>query len=459
MASVLSLPIAAASPLQTLQAKYSLYKGGSDIWVIETAQLDTYVRGSPQAPMILKRSAAELLMRRELENLPAASKPNEVIRQFYADPNTHMYEGMAFSPLTQPGCILNLWRPPTLTPKKGDWRAIRKHLFEVLCSGDRKHFSYLLRFLAHMIQNPEEKPGVMIVLLGGQGTGKGAFFQLLSKIWRHSVLQVSDVDRVTGRFNAALGQNYVVVMDEALFAGDRRAQDRIKSLITEPIISIEEKHQPQRTIESFHRFFAASNHEHFVQVDNDDRRYFILQVSDSVQQNEVYFKRLFNAIGSDAAVAGFMYALSKIDLSRFNPRSAPKTQAHAEQKVLSLSRFEKYWHHLLWSGELPHYSESHDLWSEPKFVPTEWMVQAANKFDPSSSRYRSVTAQEVSKELPSLCPTAQPARKSVSGSLGRQYRGYDLPSIGIARSEFEAAKGFKVHWDVDSDPEASQLCQ
>ena len=450
MASVLNLTFSPVSPLQTLQAKYSLYKGGSDIWVIETAQVEAYLRGGPQAPTILKRSAAELLMRRELENLPVPSKPNEVIRQFYADPNTHMYEGMAFSPLPQPDSILNLWRPPTLTPKKGDWGAIRKHLFEVICSQNRKNYSYLLRFLAHMIQKPEEKPGVMIVLLGRQGTGKGAFFQMLGRIWRYSVLQVTDVERVTGRFNAALGQNYVVVMDEALFAGDRRAQDRIKSLVSEPTISIEEKHQPQRVIESFHRFFAASNHEHFVQVDNDDRRYFILQVSDKVAQNEIYFKRLFEAIGSDEAIASFIHTLAKIDLTGFNPRVAPKTQAHAEQKILSLSRFEKYWHHAMWTAELPDFGTYTKPWEGDAFISSGKLAEAASKFDSNSSRFKPITHQEVAREISRLCPSALPVRKSLSNFDGVP-RGYELPSVQVARHEFEAAKGFKVDWDVDLD--------
>lgn len=422
MASVLSLPVNIFSPLKTLQKNYSLYQGGGDVWVIANAQTEAYLLGSPRAPQIMRRTAAEILMRRDLECLPLASKPNDVIRQFYADPNTHMYDSMAFSPLPQAANVLNLWRPVAIHPKKGNWQVIRKHLLEVICSQNRKHFSYLLQFLAHMIQCPEQKPGVMIVLLGRQGTGKGAFFQLLGRIWRHSVLQVSDIERVTGRFNAGLGQNYVVVMDEALFAGDRRAQDRSKSLITEPIISIEEKHQPQRIIDSFHRFFAASNHEHFVQVDNDDRRYFILQVSDKVAQNEVYFKSLFAAIESDNALAAFIHTLTKIDLKRFNPRVAPKTQAHAEQKILSLSRFEKYWHHALWAAELPNSIDGREEWCASTFIATEWMAHAANKFDPNSSRFRPVTAQEVSREIASLCPSVTPGRKSRMGYGGRLFR-------------------------------------
>ena len=73
-----------------------------------------------------------------------------------------------------------------------------------------------------MLQCPEHKPGVMLVLLGRQGTGKGLFFQILQRIWSRTSLLVSDIDQIVGRFNAALEHNYVIIMDEAMFSGDRK---------------------------------------------------------------------------------------------------------------------------------------------------------------------------------------------------------------------------------------------
>jgi hypothetical protein len=70
-----------------------------------------------------------------------------------------------------------------------------------MCAGNEKTYDYLIRFLAHMIQKPHEKPGVIITLLGGQVTGKGVFFSLLRAIWPRTFLLVSDIEQVIGRFN------------------------------------------------------------------------------------------------------------------------------------------------------------------------------------------------------------------------------------------------------------------
>ena len=72
---------------------------------------------------------------------------------------------------------------PVIKPTQGDWSRIRTHLYEVICDGDIELFEYLLDYVAHMLQRPEEKPGVMVVLLGSQGTGKGLFFQILQRVW------------------------------------------------------------------------------------------------------------------------------------------------------------------------------------------------------------------------------------------------------------------------------------
>lgn len=87
-----------------------------------------------------------------------------------------------------------------------------------------------------------------------------------------TTLQVAKIDQVVGKFTSALERNYIICMDEALFAGDRAAIDNLKSIVTEQYLHIEQKFQPSRSIESVHRLFAASNHDHFAHVESDDRR-------------------------------------------------------------------------------------------------------------------------------------------------------------------------------------------
>jgi Family of unknown function (DUF5906) len=456
MTNMRTPPTTLTDPLDVLQSRYALFKGSGEIWVVSRNDIDRYRQGGHKAPEMMGRAPGSIMMKRDLEALSIPfQKPDEVVRQLFTDPRTHLYEEIAFSPINQPPTTLNLWREPPIQPKRGNWKLIRRHLFEVICSNDRAQFSFLIRFLAHMVQKPEEKPGVMIVLLGKQGTGKGALFQLLARIWRHSVLQVSDVDQVVGKFNAPLGRSYVVCMDEALFTHDRKAQDRLKSLITEPVISVEEKYQPQHSIDSYHRFFAASNHDHFAQVDPDDRRYFMLRVSEKYKQNEAYFAPLFDELSSVDAVAGFLSVLTNIDLSGFNPRSAPKTTVHAEQRLLSLIRFERYWYRVLWDGQLPEFDNYTFDWTQETFVATEKLASAATKADLSSCRLNPIASQEVSKVLGLLCPSAVSSRRSV-GTPGSQRRGFDLPPLKIARAEFERAKGITVDWDETSDQRPCQ---
>ncbi|MDA8954265.1 DUF5906 domain-containing protein, partial [Pseudomonadales bacterium] len=115
-------------------------------------------------------------------------------------------------------------------------------------------------------------------------------------MWGATILGVSDIDQVIGRFNAALERNYVVCMDEALFAGGKKSLNRLKSVVTEPEIHIEQKYQPSRTIDSYQRFFATINHEQFAHMEHDDRRFLFLRVSDKHKQDTEYFGKLHKSL-------------------------------------------------------------------------------------------------------------------------------------------------------------------
>ena len=74
-------------------------------------------------------------------------------------------------------------------------------------------------------------------------------------------------------------RSFIINMDKPQLSGDRKSMDRLKSIITEPTITIEQKYQPRRTIQSLHRFFATSNHDHFGNIELDDRRFVFLRIS------------------------------------------------------------------------------------------------------------------------------------------------------------------------------------
>ena len=255
-----------------------------------------------------------------------------------------------------------------------------------------------------------------------------------------------------GQFNAALERNYVICMDEALFSGDKKSMERLKSLITEPSCRIEQKYQPSRTIDSYHRFFAASNNGHFAQIDKDDRRFLFLRVSSDFQCDLEYFEKLHRLIADEDVVSAMVFDLLTIDLDNFNVRSRPLTAEHTMQKIQSLTGFERYWYEKLQSGDLRDCECISNLWSEPRFISTRDIIRGYEEYDKNAGRYHPVQSQQIASALEKLCPSATPAR-TTNDSYGNkaQSRGYQLPSIGVARTEFERIIGSKLQWDEGGD--------
>jgi hypothetical protein len=433
-------------PLRELQKAFCLFQMGGDVWVGDLAGIEAVKAGTSSCDVAMyKQTAGKLLMERRLEELPVSSNARQVVKDFLVSPNTKVFDAVAFSPLPTPTSTLNYWVGSPVLPQAGDWSVIMEYLRDVICSADRRLFSYLIRYLTHMLQKPEEKPGIMIVLLGGQGTGKGSLFRLLKAIWRHTTLQVSDVAHVIGNFNAAIERNYVVCMDEALFSGDRKALDRLKSMVTEPTVTIEQKYQPRRTISSYHRFFAASNHEHFAQVEADDRRFAFFQVSEARKGDHVYWDNVHRAIDDPAVIAAMVNDMLSLDLSNFNVRQRPKTEAHMDQRLKSLSGFDRYWFEVLqtgcfWPGGR---GEPMEPWEDPRFVSTKTLLGGLKEYEKGARVYTAPQEREVHQALKRLCPSAERDRKMNRNIMER---GQQLPSLPDARDDFAQLMGGKIEW-------------
>lgn len=435
------------NPLRLLQEEFKLIELGGKFGVFRPDSL-IWVPGMTHAPAlhVYQGKDAAIAMKRFIETIPVATKPNELTQQFYANPQTAVYQNVAFTPLPVPSGTLNLWHGHTIKPKAGNWLTIKQYLLDVICNGDQKAFDYLIRYIAHALQKPEEKPGVMIVLLSGQGTGKGTLEVILRRIWTATTLMVNDVDSVVGQFNARLERSFIVFMDEALFRGDGKSSDRLKSLVTAKHIQIEEKYQPERTIESHHRFFAASNQDHFNRTEYDDRRMFYVRVSEQFKGRSEYWDRVHAAI-DNGEVEAMTYDLLALDLSNFNVRHRPASNELLNQKVKSLTGLERFWFDALWTGNT--YSsdqlvgEIESEWGAGKFWQTEDIINAYRKRYPSGQRYTAASGRELSEVLKRICPSALNTRRQVGGD---RRHGYELPTLAVARQEMGAYLGGSIDW-------------
>jgi len=449
-----SKPTTPLPPLPHMQQVFAILDLSGDIRVINHQQIAGVMDGSIRGePAFYKKQDANLVMRRYIETLPIHSSPKLEIENFWNSPSTTVYGSTSFSPISTSNQSLNFWVGHRANPSPGNWVLIRDYLHDVICDGNSETYEYLIRYLAHMVQHPEEKPGVMIVLLGGQGTGKGVYFTLLRAIWPMTTLQVSKIDQVVGRFTSALERNYIICMDEALFAGDRQAIDNLKSIVTEQHLHIEGKYQPSRTIESFHRLFAASNHEHFAHVESDDRRFVFLRVSNARQKDTVYFSRIAAAIANPKIISALLYYLLKKDLTQFNVRAKPQTTEQLSQKIKSLQGFERFWYEVLSNPE--RYFNKHNAWDQSVFIATPELIAKYRGYNENSEKYQPLQTSQVLEAVNRVCPSAVTGiREQVKTYSGKeQQRGIRLPSLDVARNEFSTYLGHDIAWEDEEEPE------
>ncbi len=424
-------------PLTFLQQQFALIKLDGKIFVFEISSLtELTAQGLARKLGLSSISDGRLLLKRALRSKFPQLDAAGIIEDYWSNPRTICYDGVEFNPQGASNNYLNLWMGPTIQLAAGSWSHIKSFLLEIICNGDQAAFEYLLKYIAHALQRPEEKPGVMIILVGGQGIGKGTLGKILQRIWSATYIQINNIDSVTGNFNASLERAFIIFMDEALFAGNRRASDALKSLVTETVIQVNEKYQPARQISSYHRFIAATNADHFKNTERDDRRDFTLRVSDAKKGDFGYWNALNHEI-ENGGVEAIAFDLMQMDLSSFNVRNKPNTGELLEQKLMSLEPIPRWWHDLLLVGGIL------DDTDWPDFIRTASIIDGV--INVAGSRlYQKPSAQTIAIEMGKLCPSAQKAQRQ--DSLERS-RGYSLPSLQQARAEFEEYIGGSIQWD------------
>lgn len=434
-----------AAALENLQARYALIQMTNGIHLLpEAAMKQRAALGRPVEFSPLKQPDGKLLMRRDLTKDHPQADADKVIATFFVSPATKLYEGVTCDPLDRDKTLYNLWRGPTLKPKKGSWKTIRRFLFNDICNRKKRVYRYLIRYLAHALQKPWEKPGVSITLIGGQGTGKGTVCKILMKIWGATTFQTNRINDIAGGFNQALEGNFHVWLDEAAFGGARATWDEVKSIVTELTVAINAKHQPIRVVPSYIRLWQATNHDFAAMRERDDRRDVANRVSERHKGDRGYWRKVHQAIDGDDEVPAMMRDLLDLDLTNFDVRDKPDTDELVNQKLHSLPPLHKWWLDRLTRG----YIDPSDAGGWPSFVSTHILVLEAQTYLSGLPRHTPCDSRAIWDVLRKVCPSARKIQQSAAGSSpnGRE-RGAALSDLATCRRDFEAYIGGSVSWD------------
>jgi hypothetical protein len=258
-------------------------------------------------------------------------------------------------------------------------------------------------------------------------------------------LTLDDPEQVLGNFNKHLINKSVIFADEAFFAGNRKHAAKLKTFITRPDIFVEPKGVDGFVAPKMFRLIMASNDEHVIHAEVDDRRNLVLNV-DARQHNQdrEYFAAMAEEWKGGGRRALFRWLTGRwwgeqVGEGRFRMWKRPVTEGLNEQKDLSLERPKMVIHRMLEEGEPPcAFEASHR--DGTVFVPTRLLVEAG-RLDPHHEA-------ALSDALRVLAGSgASSTRRYIGeGRDRRQFRGFWLAPLEECRRRWEAHLRRKVRW-------------
>ncbi len=361
------------------------------------------------------------------------------------------YISMIFAPNRDVSGYYNLWRGFAVDPKPGDWSLYREHVFQNVCGGDQSSYDYILGWLARAVQHPGTTGDVAIVMRGERGVGKGIFARIFGDLFGSHFLAISQESHLTGNFNAHLRDVVVLFCDEAFWAGDKKGQGVLKTLITEPELTIEAKGVDVISAPNCLHVIMSSNAEWVVPAGHEERRYMVLEVGLERQRDTKFFQDL-KAQMAAGGLAALLHDLMQHDLGGFKHRDPPETAALLDQKHRSMEPEESWWYDKLQDGII---LEGQASW--PRRVGKDALqADYCEKFKRRglvARQWKTMMGIFLAKVLPKGYPKTITLATDITRDNGRLERAprkyYAMPTLAESRAAFDAFMRAEHDWPTE----------
>jgi hypothetical protein len=248
-----------------------------------------------------------------------------------------------------PENVYNTWKPfamELVTEYTENLEALQmfKEHIKIMCGNDDSVANYMECWIAQMIQYPAVKSNCPTII-SKQGAGKGTLLKLISGIiGTDKYFETTTPSRdVWGDFNSRMADTFLVNLDELSRKETMECDGKIKGLITNPLMTINEKGIKQYSIISAHRFIATTNHEDPIKTEKDDRRNWIVRASDSKIGDIDYFNKLNEYINDvNALKTCYEYFKSIPDMDKFHKLPMAVTEYQEDMKEQNVSAIEMW---------------------------------------------------------------------------------------------------------------------
>jgi hypothetical protein len=316
-----------------------------------------YIRDDENGIMFIKPKDLNSIYKNVVTTSAPKDNPKESSAKFWgfvdgwlSDENMKTYYTFNYYPnsLLCPSNCKNLWKPfPILkTVLNPDVDTSKIYAFINTLLGECAE--YVLNWFAHIVQKPERKTEVCILLYGSQGCGKSTIGEYLLRkiIGLDKMIITSKADKMFGRFVNTQGK-LLAVLNEASGKDTFNICDILKDAITCTTTEQEKKGIDVITITDYTNYVFTTNNINSVKVPEDDRRFMPIEINNILKNNVSYFKELYADLDNDLIMRKFYDELINRDLSKFNPsRDRIETELMKDMKAMNrncIKDFIDYW--------------------------------------------------------------------------------------------------------------------
>lgn len=346
------------------------------------------------------------------------------------------YKGIIFDPRTTESMdgYYNIWKGFTKKPIQGNCQKYWSHVRDNICNGDEDAYQYLRKWLACIFQRPDEVH-TALVLCGSQGVGKNSFVEPLGLLLGSHYAPLSSISELVSNFNYHLKNAVLIHANEALWGGNKKEIGTVKAMITEQKCLIEGKGKDRIVVNNFKHVILSSNEDWPVHLDPDDRRFFVLKVSEKYKEDHEYFKAIQEELHNGGYEA-LLYDLLHENIINFNPRKLPSNSNSFSIKMRSVESSYRYLYEVLREGGFSIGSSLENtlpVWQEltKDAIYEDYIAWCKN------SGEASVSKEQFCKVIKKLIISVEDTRPGGKSRL----RCFKFPPLRLTQEEF--SKAFK----------------
>ena len=229
---------------------------------------------------------------------------------------------------------------------------IYKHL-DNLCGNDAKVFDYVLKVLSRKVKNPGKLTNTALLFKSAPGAGKDTFFDWFGDhiIGGEYMFKDSNTDLLFGRFNPAMQDKVLCVINEVSYKETISIIEKIKDAITRPVNRIEDKGLKVFTNKNHITYVMFTNNENPIKIEVNDRRFVCIKCNDKIANDSKYFDALNKEIESKEYDRAFYDYLLSIESDDYNfTTNRPETEFNKDLKEMSIPIISKYLETLLFKN-------------------------------------------------------------------------------------------------------------